>query len=443
MPGTKKLDVLLLLWYIALLVSIIGCFRAVTSIALILIIATGFFKTRVETGKWFSGRLSHTFLIACTLFYLLQLVGLIITPGGNITRQLQLKSALIFVPLAVCCCSFVNDKSRKKLMIYFTWFAAVAMLACIAVAAYNYFVLQLPKDVFFYHKLVIPLKEHHAVQVSILVFSALLFVLEQTKNGSAFKHISFNYLLIIFLTASLLLLSSKLVIGFTFIIFLYYVFLGIRRGNAKAIVASSLGALLLITIILSFQNKISSRFKEITSGDLRLLKQKDFDPGTYFNGLQFRVLQVRFVREILDEQNAWFTGVNPNMQELLDEKYIETKMYTGDGITEDRGYLGLNTHNQFLESLLQSGWPGLIAFGLTCLALIRMAFRRKNRELTITIILLLLYCLNESVFETQYGLILYTFLPMFLYYGTARSGQRRRRRKVKLVEITHNNHLHS
>jgi O-antigen ligase len=263
----------------------------------------------------------------------------------------------------------------------------------------------------------------------------LLFLLEQTKKGFAFKHISFNYLLILFLTTSLLLLSSKLVIGFTFIIFLYYVFLGIRKGNAKAIVASSLGALLLITIILSFQNKISSRFKEITSGDLRLLKQKNFDPGTYFNGLQFRVLQVRFVREILDEKDAWLSGVNPNMQELLDQKYIETNMYTGDGVTEDRGYLGLNTHNQFLESLLQSGWPGLIAFVLACLALIRMAFRRKNRELTITIILLLLYCLNESVFETQYGLILYTFLPMFLYYGTARRGQRRRRKKIKPLEI--------
>ena len=36
----------------------------------------------------------------------------------------------------------------------------------------------------------------------------------------------------------------------------------------------------------------------------------------------------------------------------------------------------------------------------------------------LVVILLLAYCFNESVFETQYGLTLFTFFPLFLYFGT-------------------------
>ncbi len=152
---------------------------------------------------------------------------------------------------------------------------------------------------------------------------------------------------------------------------------------------------------------------------MNLIQQQNFDPGIYFNGLQFRLLEGRFVKEILTEQRAWLTGVSGDAQILLDKKYISADMYIGDGITADRGYLGYNTHNQFLESLLQSGIIGLLAFILVCYTMLRLAIGRKNRELTIISILLIAYCFNESVFETQYGISLFTFFPLFLYFGTA------------------------
>jgi O-antigen ligase len=85
------------------------------------------------------------------------------------------------------------------------------------------------------------------------------------------------------------------------------------------------------------------------------------------------------------------------------------------------GYLGYNTHNQFLEALLQTGIIGLICFMAICFEMIRRAVERKSRVLTALVLLLLAYTFNESVFETQYGLVLFTFFPLFFYFGQKES----------------------
>ena len=210
-----------------------------------------------------------------------------------------------------------------------------------------------------------------------------------------------------------------MVIAFSAGCFIYYsiIILKEKQKNRFIILISIFTCIILTTLILSTQNRVSNRFLEIRSGEVGIIKHNNFDPGIYFNGLQFRLLQGRFVKEILSEQNAWLSGVSAEAQKLLDKKYISTNMYIGYKNTTDHGYLGYNTHNQFLESLLQSGIIGLVSFILICLAMIRLATGRKNRVLTITVMILIAYSLNEAVFETQYGITLFTFFPLFLYYG--------------------------
>ncbi len=161
---------------------------------------------------------------------------------------------------------------------------------------------------------------------------------------------------------------------------------------------------------------MSRRFNEIKEGDISFIKQKKFSPGDYFNGLQFRLLQWRFVPEILTEEKAWVFGVSPgDAQQKLDEKYISENMYIGETYRNDRGFLGYNTHNQLLESLLQSGIAGGLTFLFICLSLMKMAWKKKQRLFSFLAILLLLYSLSESVFETQYSLLIFTFFPLFFY----------------------------
>ncbi len=420
MRNSKQLDLLLFVWYIIFFISVIFFFRAISTISICLILVTGLAKNKTETGTWLSSGLLNPFLLSCFLFFLVQVIPIL--PGSNFTERIsiiQLKTGLFFIPLAMCCCKYINKDNRHKLMTYYVWILSAALFYCLSFASYKYYILRSPNDVFFYHELVSPIRQH-AIQVSILLFSGLIYLLEKLKKGMYFHNKQIHFTLLFYFTCCMLLLSSKLVIAFTAGCFLYYTFLLLKQKmHARYIIFTSLfTAIVIISLVLLTQNKVSKRFNEIMAGDLNLVQQQNYNSAIYFNGLQFRLIQWRFVSEILTEHHAWLTGVSADAQSLLNNKYISSGMYIGDSTTPDRGFIGYNTHAQFLESLLQSGMVGLVVFILICIIMISMAIRNKNRELTSMVILIIAYCFNESVFESQYGIILFTFLPLFLYYGT-------------------------
>lgn len=413
------MDLFLLLLHIVFLTSIVCCFRAVSSMAIGLLLLAGLVKNKQDGGNWLNKHCRNPFLIGCCLFYLVQLAGLLYTnnPGESI-KEMQIKSALFFVPLALCCCNFLNANVFERIMQYFTWIIAAMLLYCLLLALYKFYVQGASNDVFFYHALVLPFQQH-AVQVSIYVFAALVYLLEKVVKRKVFYNRAIHYTMLLYLTCCILLLSSKLVIVFLAGLLLYYFFLGLKTKLHRRIIpgVALITGFVIIVLVLSSGNRISRRFNEIGTGNLWLFEQPVFSPGIYFNGLQFRLLQWRFVREILTEQHAWFKGVTGEAQHFLDNKYTSTHMYTGDGAGHG-GYLSYNTHDQFLQSLLQSGIVGLIAFVLVCAAMLLLAIRRKSRVLTAILLLLLAYCFNEAVFETQYGIVLFTYFPLLIYYGT-------------------------
>ncbi len=420
MNTSKKTDELLYLWFILFFVSTICCFRAISSIAIGLILITGLLKNKIDSGFWFNINLKNSFLITCCLFFVLQAAGLLFTTSfRESTAHLQMKTAIVLVPLTLCCNNYIDSKVREKLMSWYIWILTVVLLYCQLVALHKYFFLAAQTDVFFYHQLVSPFKQH-AVQVSIFLFAGFVYLLEKARAGIFFHNKLLHFFLLTYFICGIMLLSSKLVIIFSIGVLIYYGInvLKAKPGSRFIMLVSLLSGLILILLILFTKNKISKRFNEIRSGNISLIQQQKFDPGIYFNGLQFRLLEIRFVKEILNEQHAWLTGVSDKAQPLLDKKYISAHMYIGDGNSSDKGYLGYNTHNQFLESLLRSGLPGLLIFILICSAIIRLALRKKNMETMIIGFLLIAYCLNESVFETQYGITLFTFFPLFYYFGT-------------------------
>ena len=93
---------------------------------------------------------------------------------------------------------------------------------------------------------------------------------------------------------------------------------------------------------------------------------------------------------------------------------MSVNMYTGAPGSASHGFLGYNTHNQFLEAFLQTGIIGLGCFLLICFEMVRMAMRQKNKMLSALVALLIAYSFSEAVLETQYGLIIFIFYPLFL-----------------------------
>ncbi len=404
------------LLYLLFITSLVFSFRAVTSISTGLILLAGIFFNKQQTGSFISENLKKPFIACCIVYFLFQFTSFF--NSNNMPedwRQVRLKAELMFIPLAVCCCTYINGVTRRKLLAFYSILLAAAGIYCITMAFIHY---TNTSDIshFFYHPLVSPIKQH-AVYFSLLVFVDLVFLLESVITRKWLFNQVFHLILISFFSFLLILLSSKLVIIFFGVYLLFYVLAFRKTMKLNKYVVAGLILFLLAGLSLLFMtnNPVSNRFKDIVKGDLAVVQEETYHPADYFNGLQFRLLQWKLVPEILDENKSWWTGVGAgNAQDLLSQKYISKNMYRGKPGTPGSGYLMYNTHNQLLESLLKNGIPGAVLFLFICFFLLQIAGRNKNRIVRFTILLLLFHAFTESVLETQYGILIFTFFPLFL-----------------------------
>jgi O-antigen ligase len=412
----KWLTTALLILYAVLLISVIFSLRAVTSITLGTILVVTVAKNKSEEGKTWNRNLRDPFIVCCFIFFLIQLTGLLYTNDiHKAWSNLKIKSLLIAIPLCLAGSDFITEETRRKLMNPFCIAVFFAVLYCLGAAIYE-FSITYDSSVFFYHQLVQPFSQH-AILFSVLVFISLLYLLENLGKRSIHQK-GVAILLAVVFTIFLLLLSSKLVIGLYLLYLVFYVILMIRQKKLRK---TMLGLIIVsftaaITLIIFTDNRIRERFSDLMRGHTQLAKRNEFSPGIYFNGVQFRLLHWRFVPEILDEQDAWLKGVSVgDAQHLIDQKYISSNMYVGEAYRHDKGFLGYNAHNEFLQSLLQSGIIGLLSFIAICVCMVRLAIKKKNIELGFTVALLLALSFTESVFETQHFLFVFLFFPLFFY----------------------------
>lgn len=409
----KAISIFIQAAYLAFITSFIFSFRAITSISIAIILIGEIINISLAAVR----EIKQPFFILLVAFYVLQFVALFYTTdtheGWN---NIRLKSGLIFIPLAMYSSYDMPDAVRKRLIRGYCIVLAIASLYCLLLAVRHYTEVH-SRYVLFYHELVSPLKQH-AVYFSIFVFIALAYLLTTLRKKEFIFNKTFHFLLIAFFSFFLLLLSSKMVIVYYAIFLVWYLFSLFKKHKGYRTWILSFAILFIIagcTVMLT-TNPISQRFNDILRGDIRFILRDKFDRADYFNGVQFRLLQWRLVPEILTENKAWITGVGPgDAQHLLDKQYISKNMYQGDPARPgSKGYLSYNTHNQFLQSLLQTGITGAILFLLITFTLARMAWRSRSSLYIFIVALLIVYSLIESVFETQYGILLYTFFPLFM-----------------------------
>src|ERR1043165_8895628 len=196
------LTILLYLWYLLFFISMIFSFRAYSSISIALILITGIIKNKIEYGYWLKKNTANLFITGCVVFYLLQFTALLYT--SNMTEgwnHIQLKSSLLFVPFTVAGINFLNAGKIKKLMLLYCVTLLAACLYCL-ISAYLRYTISHEKSTFFYHELVSPLGQH-AVYFSILVFIALVFLIEHARKNFIVFNKVFHFSLVVFFSSFL------------------------------------------------------------------------------------------------------------------------------------------------------------------------------------------------------------------------------------------------
>jgi O-antigen ligase len=355
--------------------------------------------------------------IAYALYFLIQFIGLAQTQNTHSGwAGVENKLGFLLLPIVFCSTPFLNIAMRRKIMLVFCFAITVAAIYCLTIVSIQYFNTG-NSDVFFYHHLVSPIS-HHAVYFSVYTFIVFVFLVSE---GNSLPWLLKNRILyvswIIFLLFILFLLSSKMVL-LVVILFLFYLFS--RFGNKKITrlqaIAGGFFAIVLIVAIASTNNPVEKRFIDL-KGNIDLLKKEKYNAGNYFNGWQFRLLLWRVTYEIVSEKHAWLVGVgSPDAQAILEKKYLDLGLYAGGRNPDDHGYLDYNCHNQFLQTMLQSGAAGLLFLLGWCGMLLKKTLEEKEPVLSWSFIIIICFFFIESVCERQYGMVLCTLIPLMYIY---------------------------
>ena len=149
---------------------------------------------------------------------------------------------------------------------------------------------------------------------------------------------------------------------------------------------------------------------EVNSGFEKIANWAE-DPDEYIrvNGYNVESIAVRIVTwtfsaELIKEHPVG-VGIG-DVQDELEAKFIPR----GYSRYADRH---LNPHNQYFQTSVAIGWPGLISLILIFFLLIRYALRLRNLTLFVTSLSLATSCLFESMLERQVGVIMLAILVLF------------------------------
>jgi O-antigen ligase len=409
--GNKMLDRIGLFLMFGVLATLVLAAHNLNSYCLGLLFLTVLLKG--DFSKSIKNAWSEPFFKACLLLFVITALGLLYaTNKAQAFSKIEKSAGLVVIPFTLCSRRLAEILKWRTIAFSLITILLFLSITCLAASAFRYFSSH---DIthFFYYELV-SILGLHPVYLSALVIIGIVALVED--RPVPFKiHNFFRILMICYFSIFVILLSSKLMLGLLLLYFGYKIF---RAGHLKwyiPVVALTLA----VGAIIFTKNPLRLRFEDAMSLDMEKFSSTDLSQA-YFNGLEFRVIQWKLVVEVLNDHNSWLVGTSPaDAQAFLVEKYRDYHFYEGVAGTTNHGYLDYNAHNQFLQCLLQSGIVGLFGFLFICYVLIHMAIKKRSVQLTMLTILLIAFCLTESVLQTQKGIVTFTLFPLLLFFDNS------------------------
>ena len=322
-----------------------------------------------------------------------------------VERRLSLLAfpLILFRPISV--------KELRIVSLAFVSGVITALIVCYC-KAFPFFFHSGDVGVFFYHRLseAIHMNAVYLSAYVILCLHVLLYLMDwKNRNLKLLFLTGFAFLVI-----SIIMLESKmmlfiLVMGFTFWFFRFSPFKS--KQNRVSYITGTLFFLTILFII----PQTKSRFRTEFHTDLTVLKKDSFNDDTRFTGTSLRLQIWKQCFGIQSEKKAWFTGVGTgDFQDLLNNKYRQLKIYTGNPSLHDTGYIGYGPHNEYIELLFSLGPLAFILFLYLIFFQFRIAWKSNNYLYLQVLFLFCLFCVTESVLSTNKGIVFFTFFLVLL-----------------------------
>jgi len=244
-------------------------------------------------------------------------------------------------------------------------------------------------SVFFYHELV-SFFDLNAIYVSVWVSISLLFLLFQAKKNR------WVLISILILSIFLLLLASKSIIIATGLI---GVLGGLKNFSANKKILLITSGLIVLLAILFTNNPIKDRFwVEYESSNLSEVWNRECFTRTYYwTGTGIRLFQIRIFSEMLEEDPIFWKGYGINTsQDKIIEKHSKYNLY--------KGFYHFNFHNQYIQSLAELGFLGMLFILLFLFVPLRDFFQTKDSLFLVFFIIIAFIFVTESYLWRQRGI---------------------------------------
>jgi O-antigen ligase len=334
-------------------------------------------------------------------FYLLYLLGLTYTEYLDRARWiLETKLALLIFPLLWLSIPTPALIFRQRLIYSYLAGCLIATFICFGNALLIF--LDTGETPFFYLDLTAPLGLHPTYLAMYLGFG--IFLLAGGWIGSQeFDRLRLPawivvtvmvwWLLFVFLLAARMeIVVVLLLLGISFLTWMVKKGQALKGGLMMVAGGVILGGVLWLLPVT--KNRLQRAISAVMAPDQQ---ETTPNPRLYLWDAAFEIIA----------QHPWIGIGTGDVQPALNEEY-ERKGYTEPLARQQ------NAHNQYLQTTLALGLPGLIWLLMLFILPLLLAFRKKHFLVVLFFLLFALSALTESMLETQRGTLFFGFFASFL-----------------------------
>lgn len=376
-----------------------GIFNSLLIVLILLMFIVG-----VVMKKYTLNRVLTSQLYPPLVLYLLWIIGCFYSNRiEESLSELQLKSTILLFPFLFF---FMNGKyNYRKVLLAFVAGCLVAILICLFRAVYLYATTHVV-DSFLYADLSFFM--HPGYFSMYLVFSSLIIIFwnnEIAGDGEwKFNSYIISFLLLLHYLMIALLSSRTNYIALIILLFVILYYLLFRKRQVRKVIMMFAGLIIFIGILFIMLNSSQvHRIKRIGN----ILTEKEINISTT-ESVDVRLLIWRCSFRII--RNNFWTGVG-----TADVKEALLKEYSVEHISgaEEKE---LNAHNEYLQTWIGLGTPGLLALLLLIFLTMYNSIKERNHLLTFFLILVAINFLTESMLQRQAGVVFFAFFPFLLAF---------------------------
>lgn len=314
--------------------------------------------------------------------------------------DLKVKLYLLLIPVFWTAGISLAKKEIQKVLSWFVISCILFAAFAIFVAVFNFIITG--ENKFYYLDLVSFTYMHPAYIGMFEAFAFIIISIDLIKGWSQYstKRKWAYFAVLLFLTLFIFLLTAKMAIASLFIFgnIAFFILAKNNLGKNYAILIIAGCNIVAITALLSLPYT-RERFKLLFT----------YDEVAYANSVNSRSEIWKASMEVAKQHPLFGTG-SGDAEKALTDTYARNGFEKG--VTES-----YNTHNQYLQVLVETGIVGLLLFTAFLGFCIRAAILDKNYLYLTFLLLFMVNIFTESMLKTQSGVVFFVFFNSLLGLG--------------------------